>query len=75
MYIILKDYSVYTECHYHYILKTVNWLVWKSEELMDSSKDAFDNDKMFIWIIIIRHVYVFKFLSDTYKNKQLLKSY
>lgn len=41
---------------------------------MDSSKDAFDNDKMFNWIII-KHVYVLKFLSNTYKNKQLLKSY
>lgn len=41
---------------------------------MDSSKDAFDNDKMFSWIII-KHMSILKFVSNTYKNKWLLKSY
>lgn len=39
---------------------------------MDSSTNAFDNDKMLNWIII-KHVSVLKFLSNTYKNKRLPK--
>lgn len=41
---------------------------------MESSKDAFHSDKTFSWVII-KHVSVLKFLSNTYRNKQLLKSY
>lgn len=37
---------------------------------MDSSTNAFDNDKKFDWIII-KHVSVLKFLTNTYKSKRL----